>query len=222
MPDQTSLVQKRRARLQQGVHDMGALVVEALRRSVACMSAPELDLDLAERIIADDRIVNDRHRTMEQECLVTLAAYKPAGEDLRCVGACLALVSELERIGDYAADVARIVRRAGMPFPAEPLAAVAAVADNAIAMLGGALAAFDKGYDADGARAAVALEPQVDNQELAVVDQVLEMIRRDPEFAPLGTYLLWIVHNYERAADRATNVAERVVYIASGQTEHLG
>jgi phosphate transport system protein len=89
-------------------------------------------------------------------------------------------------------------------------------------MLEGALGAFDAGGDAAVARAAVALEPQVDNLERAVDDQVLSLMRADPDFAPLGTYLLWIVHNYERAADRATNVAERVVYIASGQTEELG
>ncbi len=221
MAELASLVQKKRVQLQQGVHDMGALVIEALHRSVDCMSSQ--DLVLAARIIENDELINHRRRVMEQECLVTLAAYKPAGEDLRCIGACLALVSELERIGDYAADVARIVRRAGDgTFPPTPVAAIAGVAQSAITMLGGALAAFDAGGDADQARAAVAQEKQVDDEENAVVDRVLEMIRAEPEFAPLGTYLLWIVHNYERAADRATNVAERVVYIASGQTEELG
>jgi phosphate transport system protein len=61
----------------------------------------------------------------------------------------------------------------------------------------------------------------VDQAEEAVVEQVLEMMRRDPEFARLGTYLLWIAHNYERVADRATNVAEHVIYISSGQAEEL-
>jgi phosphate transport system protein len=219
--DRTNLVQKKRVQLALGVHEMGVLVLQALRQSVTCMAAQ--DLALATRIIEADQVINHRRRVMEQECLVALAAYQPAGEDLRVIGACLALVSELERIGDYAADVARIVRRASLGvFPAEPIAAVAALAENAISMLEGALDAFDAGGDAAVARAAVAQEPQVDNLERAVDDQVLTLMRADPDFAPLGTYLLWIVHNYERAADRATNVAERVVYIASGQTEELG
>ena len=221
MTDQANLVQKKRAQLQRGVHDMGVLVLEALQRSVDCLAASAPDPQLADRIVESDRAIDQRRRQLEHECLLTLAAYQPAGEDLRCVGACLALVSELERIGDYAADVARIVRRAGEPFPPQPVAAIAELADNAIAMLGGALAAFDAGHDIEGARAAVAREPLVDRQEQAVDDRVLAMMRANPDFAYLGTYLLWIVHNYERAADRATNVAERVIYIASGQTETL-
>ena len=147
MPEQANLVQKKRAQLQQGVHDMGALVIEALRRSVDCLSSQ--DLALAGRIIEGDELINHRRRVLEQECLVTLAAFKPAGEDLRCIGACLSLVSELERIGDYAADVARIIRRAqGGSFPPEPVAAIAGIAETAIGMLSGALAAFDAGGDA--------------------------------------------------------------------------
>lgn len=56
----------------------------------------------------------------------------------------------------------------------------------------------------------------------AVAEQVLQLMRANPEMSAVETYLLWIVHNYERAADRATNVAERVIYIASGETEELG
>lgn len=221
MADLQNLVQKKRAHLNQGVHDMGTMVIEALRRSVQCITTQ--DLALAQAIIEHDPFINDRRRILENECLVALAAYKPAGQDLRCLGACLGLVSELERIGDYAADVARIIMRAGADrFPAEPLAAVAQVADKAIGMLVGALAAFDCGGDEARARAAVADEQAVDAEEEAVVDQVLQIMRADPEMAALGTYLLWIVHNYERAADRATNVAERVIYIASGETEELG
>lgn len=221
MAEFETLVQKKRAHLNQGVHDMGTLVIDALRRSVQCLISQ--DLRLAQEIIDSDALINDRRRILENECLVALAAYKPAGQDLRCLGACLGLISELERIGDYAADVARIVQRAGEGrFPPGPLAAVRQVGEDAIAMLVGALAAFDCGGDAASARASVAQEDQVDAEEEAVVEQVLTLMRADPEMAALGTYLLWIVHNYERVADRATNVAERVIYIASGETEELG
>ncbi|MGE5154026.1 MAG: phosphate signaling complex protein PhoU [Bdellovibrio bacteriovorus] len=221
MAEFENLVQKKRTHLNHGVHDMGTMVVDALRRSLECVGTQ--DLGLARQIIDNDPFINDRRRILENECLVALAAYKPAGQDLRCLGACLGLVSELERIGDYAADVARIVLRAGdARFPKVPLAAVKQVGEDAIAMLVGALAAFDCGGDEASARASVAQEEQVDAEEEAVVVQVLELMRSDPEMAALGTYLLWIVHNYERVADRATNVAERVIYIASGETEELG
>jgi phosphate transport system protein len=220
MPAPTNLVQKKRTHLDTSVHELGMLVIDALRRSVVCLR--DQDLALASRIIEDDRLINHRRQVLEQECLVTLAAFKPAGEDLRGIGSCLRLVSELERIGDYAADVARIVRRAGAEtFPAEPLAAIIDVADQAIGMLAASLVAFGSGAGREGAREAVASEPQVDAAEDAVVEQVLSMMRQNPGLATLGTYLLWIAHNYERVADRATNVAEHVVYVASGQDVDL-
>jgi phosphate transport system protein len=221
MSENINLVQRRRAQLQSAVGDLGKLVIDALNQSVTCLSGH--DLGLADRIIAGDAHINQQRRVLEQECLVTLAAYKPAGADLRAIGACMELVSELERIGDYAADVARILQRAGETrFPNESVEAIIEVAADAIAMLGEALDAFTCGSDEQSARASVAREDQVDRNEQAVTERVLAMMRADPNFAANGTYLLWIVHNYERVADRATNVAERAVYVASGEMLELG
>jgi phosphate transport system protein len=221
MSENINLVQRRRAQLQGALGDLGKLVIDALNQSVDCLTRH--DLDLAERIIEADARINQQRRILEQECLVTLAAYKPAGVDLRAIGACMELVSELERIGDYAADVARILRKSGATgFPSESVEAIVEVAEDAIAMLGETLEAFTCGSDEQSARASIAREAQVDRNEKAVTERVLAMMRTDPDFAATGTYLLWIVHNYERVADRATNVAERAVYVASGETPELG
>jgi len=220
MPVPTNLLEKKRTHLDSGVRELGELVMEALHRSVACVRRQ--DLALAAEIIQDDGLINHRRRVLEQECLVTLAAFKPAAQDLRSIGSCLGLVAELERIGDYAADIARIVLRAGTdPFPAEPVAAIAREAEQAIGMLGDVLAALASGAQAEAVRAAVAPEPRVDEAQEAVIQQILGMMRQDPGYATLGTYLLWIAHNYERVADRATNVAEHAIYVASGQAEDL-
>jgi phosphate transport system protein len=221
MSENINLVQRRRVQLQDAVGHLGKLVIDALNQSVICLSRH--DLELAERIIAGDAEINQKRRVLEQECLVTLAAYKPAGVDLRAIGACMELVSELERIGDYAADVARILRRAGeTPFPSESVQAIVEIAQDAIGMLVDSLAAFTGGLDEQSARASIAREDQVDRNEREVTERVLTMMGADPDFAAAGTYLLWIVHNYERVADRATNVAERTVYVASGETLELG
>ncbi|MBK1643109.1 phosphate transport system regulatory protein PhoU [Thiocapsa imhoffii] len=221
MSEHINLVQRRRAQLQEAVGDLGQLVIDALHASVQCLA--EQDTGNAARIISDDLRINAQRRVLEQECLVALAAYKPAGADLRAIGACMELASELERIGDYAADIARIILRAGEArFPREPVEAIIAVATDAIAMLTESLAAFTASEDEQHARDSIAREEQVDDNERAVIEQVLAMMRADPDFATLGTYLLWIVHNYERVADRATNVAERTVYVASGEMLELG
>ncbi len=178
MPDSLNLVQKRRSHLQAAVGDLGALVLAALNQSVDCVRTQ--DLDLAGRIIEEDARINRQRRTLEQECLVTLAAYKPAGEDLRAVGACMELVSELERIGDYAADVGRIILRNGeTPLPAEPVAAIVELAGDAIGMLDKTLTAFTSNGDEATIRAAVALEDQVDREEHAFIEQVLDRMRAD-------------------------------------------
>jgi phosphate transport system protein len=221
MSENIHLVQRRRAELQNAVGDLGNLVVDALNRSVTCLNRH--DLELAGLIIAGDADINQKRRVLEQECLVTLAAYKPAGVDLRAIGACMELVSELERIGDYAADVASILRRAGeIPFPRESVEAIVEVAEDAIAMLVESLDAFIGGRDEQSARASIAREDQVDRNERAVTARVLTLMGANPDFATTGTYLLWIVHNYERVADRATNVAERTVYVACGEMLELG
>lgn len=220
MSEHTNLVQRRRAELQESVGDLGRMVIDALNRSMDALETH--DPVLAERIVAADSGINRRRRLLEQECLVTLAAYKPAGVDLRAIGACMELVSELERIGDYAADVARILLRSrDTPFPREPVEAILEIAGDAIAMLGDTLDAFTGGWGAQRARASAAREEQVDRKEHALVERVIDRMQSTPGFAVTGTYLLWIVHNYERVADRATNIAERAVYVACGEMPDL-
>lgn len=219
MLDMQLLVHKKRDQLRTGLLLMGDLVTAALRKSVDCLRRQ--DIDLARLIIEEDRPVNQHRRMLEQECLVVLAAYQPAGKDLREVGACMELVSELERIADYAADTARIVRdAAGERLPTQMLERVAAVGEEATVMVADALSAF-RAQDADAARAVAARDEGVDAREAGVVADVLEQMRQDPSLADGGTHLLWAVHNYERAADRATNIAERVVFMVTGETPDL-
>jgi phosphate transport system protein len=220
MNETISLVRRRRSELHQALADLGRLVVAALERSV--QSLVSQDLVLARDIIDADREVNQRRRLLEQECLVTLAAYQPAGADLRAIGACMELVSELERIGDYAADVARILQKQGLTaFPRAPLESIAAIAQDAIQMLTDALEVFTAEGDEASARNSIAREEQVDRDEETLIQRLLATMSQDPSLVTTGTHLLWIVHNYERVADRATNIAERAIFVASGQTPEL-
>jgi phosphate transport system protein len=220
MSDSINLVQKKRAQLQASIGNLGTRVIAALQQSVLCIKTH--DLTLAAEIIAADAAINQQRRDLEQQCLVTLAAYKPAGEDLRALGSCMELVSELERIGDYAADIASVMLKIGnIPLPPEPVAAILDVADNAMIMLTAALDVFTSNGGETKARAAVILEAQVDRDEAALVQRILDQMQMDASFALIGTYLLWIVHNYERVADRATTVAERAVYVAAGHTPNF-
>jgi len=215
-----SLVHKRREQLQTSIAALGESVAQALRHSLSALRAH--DVEVAARIIAEDSLVNQQRRVLEQECLVTLAAYKPAGEELRAVGSCMELAAELERVGDYATDIAELVQKsAELRFPPELVESVARIGETAIAMFEAALRAFTSGSDAATARASVAAESAVDRAERELLDEVLEKMRQDSDFTLAGTRLLWVVHYYERVADRATNIAERAVYVATGEEVDL-
>ncbi len=216
----TNLVRKKRSQIQERVRELGSQVAAALQQSIECVRTQ--DKALAQQIMMDDRLINQQRRLLEQECLVALAAFKPAAEDLRAIGACLEMASELERIGDYAADVALIIARdVQPPLPEGAVAAIIDLANASIAMLERTLAAFLSHADESSLRAAVADEPRIDRDEDMFIAQILERMRTEPEFTENGTYLLWIAHNYERVADRATNIAERAVFAVSGHTPDL-
>jgi phosphate transport system protein len=215
------LVEKKRNHIEQGLAEMGANVVAALRQAIDCLR--DQDAELARTIIAGDDPIDRHRRCLEQECLLVLAAHKPAGRDLRVVGATMELATELERIADYAVDAARNVIDMGEArFPAAALALVVQVAEAATAMVAEALAAYGHDVDAARARAAAAGNAGVVGQVQEAVEAVIAAMQADPGSARAGVGLLWAVRDYQRAACRATNIAERVVYIATGETLDLG
>ncbi len=215
------LVEKKRNHIEQGLAAMGANVVAALRQSIDCLR--NQDTELARTIIDGDDPIDRHRRLLEQECLVVLAAHKPAGRDLRVVGATMELATELERIADYAVDAARnVIDMAEARFPPGPLALVVRLAEEATAMVAEVLAAYGHDVDAARARAAAAGNARVVGHVQGAVDAVINAMQADPGSARAGVRLLWAARDYQRAASRATNIAERVVYIATGETLNLG
>jgi phosphate transport system protein len=214
------LVEKKRDGLKRGLTEMGDAALAALRSSVDCLRRQ--DVELAHAIVAADAPIDRQRRQLEQECLVVLAAHKPAGRDLRVIGATFELVTELERIADYAVDAARSVIEVGTTrFPPEPLALVVQVGEEAATMFAEAMAAYGEEGDDAQARAAAAGRGALVGHAQAAVEAIGAAMRDDPEHCKAGVLLLWAVRDFQRAAARATNIAERVVYIATGDTPDL-
>jgi len=215
------LVEKKRESLKHGLADLAQQVGLALEQSLEAVRSQ--DLALAREIVAGDASINFARRALEQEALLGLAAYQPAGPDLRSIAASMEMVGEIERIGDYAADVARILLHdESLRLPGDLAARIAEMGDAALAMFRDAMIAYGRdGGDAALAREAAARDDQVDALQRAAVDAIVDWIRAHPETAAPGVALSWIAHNFERVADRATNIAERVVYIATGEIPDL-
>jgi phosphate transport system protein len=215
------LVEKKCDAVKQAVLALGEQVELALRQSLAALRSQ--DLGLARQIIDGVPAINRHRRILMQECLLVLAAYEPAGMDLRLVGATMEIVPELDRIGDYAADIARfLLRDDGQEFPAGLVQSIADMGEAAVAMFSDAMVAYwHNGGDAARARDVATRDDQIDALQREVIDAIVELIRAEPEAAAAGVALTWIAHLYERVADRATNIAGHVVYIATGETTGL-
>lgn len=215
------LIEKKCETIKEAVLALAEQAELALRRSLAALRAH--DLQLAREIVEADEPINRQRRVLEQEALVALSAYQPAGHHLRLIGASMEMCPELERIADYAADVARILLRGEtLDFPPVMVERVAEMAEAAVSMLGDAMAAYrHEGGDAQMARAVAARDDLVDALQREALDAVLELVREEPEAVATGVALCRIVHLYERAADRATNLAEAVVYIATAESADL-
>lgn len=215
------LIEKKREALRAGILSMGEQVAAGLHRSLEALR--NQDSNLARQIVTEDALINRERRFLEQQALVVLASHQPAGRDLRLIGASLEMIAELERIADHAADVARILLKApALPLPQEPAKRIGLMGDIALAMFTRVMAVYAENGDADQARAAVAREDEVDAlEETAIRDVIAWLCDQQASSCLLGMQLLWIAHHYERVADRTTNIAERLVYIATGETPDL-
>ncbi len=201
-------------RLQDEVLVLGSMVEKAIIESVEVLK--RRDMEAARRLIAEDRILNEKRFAIEDDTLVLIATQQPMAGDLRTLAAVLAIISELERIGDYAKGISKINLMIGEDPLIKPLVDLPWMAEKARDMLHRALEAFMQ-RDVDLARAIPADDDEVDALYNQVYRELLTLIMADPSTIDQATYLLWAAHNLERAADRVINICERVVFAVTGK-----
>jgi phosphate transport system protein len=200
--------------LEDAVLTLGSMVEKAITDSVA--SLKERDREASERLIEQDHELNQKRYALEAKALMLIATQQPAAVDLRTIAAVLSLASELERIGDYAKGIAKInLMMADEPF-LKPLIDIPRMADKTRDMLSRALKAFSE-RDIDLARAIPEEDDEVDGLYNQVYRELLTHIMANPRSIDQATYLLWVAHNLERAADRVINICERVIFTVSGK-----
>lgn len=202
--------------IQDDVMTMGSLVQKAVSRSIEALK--KRDLSLAHQIIADDDRINQDRFGIEGKCIKLIAAQQPAENDLRTIVAVLNIVTELERIGDYAEGIAKIAIMIGDEPPLKPLIDIPRMAETTIEMIDKSLKAF-VGRDVEMAKHVVTLDSVVDGLYDQVFRELLTFMMVDPKTINRATRLIWVAHNLERAADRSTNISERVVYTVTGKMD---
>ncbi len=193
---------------------LGSMVENAIIDSVEVLK--RRDLEGARRLIAGDRLINEKRFAIEADCLVLIATQQPLAGDLRTLAAVLELSTELERIGDYAKGIARINLMMGEGPLVKPLIDIPRMAEKAQSMLHRALDSFVR-RDVALARAIPVGDDEVDALYNQVYRELMTFIMADPRTIDQANYLLWVAHNLERAADRVTNICERVIFTVTGE-----
>ena len=213
-----TIFHKKLREIQDDVLAMGSMVEKATSRSIEALK--ERDVEKAREIIADDLKINRKRFNIEEKCVQLIATQQPMASDLRTIIGVLNIITEIERIGDHAEGIARIVVMIGDEPLLKPLIDIPRMAEKVNDMLHRSLDALIN-RDADVAKQIVSEDDEVDNLYDQVFRELLTFMAEDPKTITRATRLIWVAHNLERSADRVTNICERVVYMVTGKMEEL-
>jgi phosphate transport system protein len=201
-------------RLEDEILVLGSMVENAIMESVETLK--RRDMEGSRHLIVQDQLINEKRFAIEADALVLIATQQPMAGDLRTLAAILVIATELERVGDYAKGIARVDLMIGEGPLIKPLIDVPRMAEKACSMLRRALDAFVR-RDVALARAIPTEDQEMDALYNQIYRELMTFIMADPRNIDQANHLLWVAHNLERAADRVTNICERVIFTVTGE-----
>ncbi len=193
---------------------LGSMVEDAMWSAMNALR--RRDIPEARQVFESDRNINDKRYAIENAVLILIATQQPMAHDLRIMAAILEITTELERMGDYAKGIAKVViklKDADIPIPMDELTQMASLG---LGMLNRALTAFIQ-EDPHSASAIPLEDDAVDYLYNLVQHKVVDAMFADPNIIDTANLILWVAHNLERLADRVTNICERTLFIATGE-----
>ena len=197
---------------------LGNMVEKAIAR--ALLALKDRDLEASRQVIQEDDYIDMKRFEIEEACIDLIATQQPMARDLRLLVAIIHIVTELERMGDYAEGIGKISLLMGDEPPLKPLIDIPRMGDKASGMLRRSLDALVN-RDTVAALQVCNDDDEVDALYDQVYHELIFYMIQDPKSIQRATYLLWVAHDLERLADRATNIAERVVYLVTGKMEEV-
>lgn len=209
---------KELAQLQNNLLKMREMVDQAISLSLKALA--EGDIPLAKQIIEGDEKINQLRLEIEEAALALIATQQPTATDLREVIAIMNIVVDIERMGDYAKGVATTVIKIGDEPLLKPLIDLPKMVEIARGMLKDSVdALMDR--NAELAKEIATRDDEIDVLYRAILDELVEIMAERPDSVQRANMLLWCAHNVERIGDRATNIAERVVFVSTGVMKEL-
>ena len=201
-------------------------IIETVQELVETMiidsikSLENRDLDLSNKVIDMDDEVDRLRDDLEQKAIFLIASEQPLATDLRKIITALRVIMELERMGDYADGIAKINLRMGDTELIKPLIDIPAMSKKSIEMMRNCLKAY-KTTDVKLATKVCQVDDEVDVLKDRVINELLQIMMKDPSSSRQATYLIFIAHNLERIADRSTNIAEDTIFLATGKSRSI-
>jgi phosphate transport system protein len=198
---------------------LGSMVEQSVLASLDALK--RRDQVIARRIYEADLNINEKRYAIESECVTLIATQQPMARDVRFLAAIIEIITELERIGDYAKGICKIT----LLLSEEEIDPVLIyelqqMATLGLDMLRRALDAFVAG-DAAIARQIPMEDSKVDQLYNQVYRKLVEQMTADTTTVDRANHMMWAAHNLERMADRVTNICERIVYVATGEMKEL-
>jgi len=193
---------------------LGSMVEQATLDSVVAFK--HKDLEAAKIVIEEDQAINDKRFAIENAIMILFATQQPLAHDLRLLSAILLVSNELERMGDYAKGIANNTIRLGSADIPIPVRDIEKMADLGVSMLHRALSAFVN----ENMELAIKIPEEddlVDDLFNKSYRAIVNAMVADPAIIDNASFLLWVVHNLERFADRTVNICERTIFIISGE-----
>jgi phosphate transport system protein len=198
---------------------LGSMVEQAVLDSLAALK--RRDLAAAHRIYEQDQKINEKRYSIESECVTLIATQQPMARDVRFLAAIIEIITELERIGDYAKGISKInILLSEATIDPFILIDLQKMAKLGLDMLRRSLDAFVAG-DEQIAREIPDEDNAVDELYNQIYFKLVQQMITEPETIDRANHMMWAAHNLERMADRVTNICERIVYVATGEMREL-
>jgi phosphate transport system protein len=194
-------------------------VKNAMEQAIECLNV--CDKDVCRAIVESDSKINQGQHQVEQDCLLAIALHQPVAHDLREIVAAGRIAGELERAGDYAADIAAIILQTdGSDLSKVGVAEVLELSHICVRMLDEVITAYLQ-KDAENAKRVARMDDEIDAGHERLVQKLFAAMQASPDLVPDGSRMLWISHILERCGDRATNIAEQVVFMLEAEVTEL-
>lgn len=200
--------------LQDEVLLLGSMVEQAMLNALDTLK--RRDKKAARQVYNNDEHINEKRYAIENKVIILFATQQPIAHDLRLLAAILEVITELERMGDYAKGIAKIAALISDDDAPVPIREISHMGDLAVSMLHRALSAFIN-EDVNMAYRIPKEDDQVDLMYNQILRKNVNEMIANPDNIDQLNYIMWIVHNIERMADRVTNICERTIFIATGE-----